>query len=876
VQILPNGTESTRLNLGWGINVVDDYSDFIGSSTSHISFDCLDSATALLYSDGSPTKYPINSEIHNSSHAIIHSWLGTNSFFRHGARADFFLRAPYCDENQEYYNGLLNNNNVCDDITPTGLTSPYIDNMATTLNNSFPVWGYYQKNSCDFFFEVEHKTTDAPYIESSEQECFCRSNAGYDPLDPYYEDNPELNLTTIGVPFPPDQDIIPLYNADCPTPHFMCVNCPDWRSLQISKIQALSNTSPSFVLFDEWLMPPPYRGISKTIWGCFCFSCRTKYSLAHGNSPMGQYVNFGTTSIWDKKRNMADHLAGSILEHFEAIRGTLNQNNTLCVQSMKNLPALNNDGYRTSMMRGIDIAKTEWSMPIKDANNYIFGCNNVEIDLEESEDEDEDDEEEVIALTNCQKYAVLGNHHIPVRLRIATGLGILRDGVNTRSVFTWTGNEPFLGTPIDANKRYLHTMGFSYAIGSHLSVTSGRLLVPFDLQPPATTSPNLSSGNGPYKLDAQAYFLTNNQNLTPPIPSISNNIRVFDLDQDLSGLLREKRPLTWAGIYFSETERNQFLYLNNINNSNSFDQYLHDYINANSPLTQGDQNVEGQREALFWLLQLNPMHAMYEAMSNAPIDFGNTTYLKMPTVFYNDQQIYTGKTFGYPKVILSPMPINHPPIGSPNGIVPSNIPLLTQTKDALESLGKPIVLVGDLDGKWYQDGFETNHENGLIDIRNFVLSEIGAPPVYITGPESVFVGFLTDPNKEPNVDLIEDMTVVVSQTPEWGLLRGWQMAGAEGGYPEDAPTMPPALSQIQTGEVVIRIPESSFLLDGVNVNCITATTWGQNDIWSVFPVTVSYVTTNNLNLPFNEAEYIVSLPKFTHFQVVHIDFTCNL
>jgi hypothetical protein len=256
VTIFQNGMESTRLNLGWGINVTDEYSDFSGDpDASHIDFECMDSLDQVLWGDNSPTRFPFDSDMHYVAPGNVHTWLGARNFFRHGARADNFLRAPYCAQGENFHNGqLLTSSGQCNDITPTGGSTSYLEGMTDALDNSFYVWGLYQKNSSDFFYEVQHQTAGLPYNGGAGSMSLCRT----DGLGAYYNTQPSFTLNNIGVGNPFGLRIIPTQggSASCPTAHYLCVNGLEWRPQLISRMNALGATHPDFVIFDEWANAP--------------------------------------------------------------------------------------------------------------------------------------------------------------------------------------------------------------------------------------------------------------------------------------------------------------------------------------------------------------------------------------------------------------------------------------------------------------------------------------------------------------------------------------------------------------------------------------------------------------------------------------------
>jgi hypothetical protein len=128
----------------------------------------------------------------------------------------------------------------------------------------------------------------------------------------------------------------------------------------------------------------------------------------------------------------------------------------------------------------------------------------------------------------------------------------------------------------------------------------------------------------------------------------------------------------------------------------------------------------------------------------------------------------------------------------------------------------------------------------------------------------------------------QDLTVVVSNNPTWGLLRGLQMGGIKAAYPGTSPVLTDNPGQVIANEVTIRIPAQSFLLLNVAPACITATIAGANDNWNIQSLPVTYdpgastppSTPTGDNLDQYPA-YLVMLPAFKHFEVVHFDFICD-
>ncbi len=876
VKTLGTLLETHRVNLNLLINVTEDYSDF--SPTPVIDFDCKDLATATLYPDNSPTRYPFNAPIHYDAPELALQWFGARCIYRHGARADGFTRAPYCANNESWFNGNLLNNSTCVDWTlppiPPLPPEPFVTRIVTEAHLNQQTMGLYQKAESDFFFEVSHQTTDPFYSGGSHIALARRERInGLDvlPLD-YYSTAPSLNLTNIAVPDDIDLLIIPTSNDPCPVPHYLCINNPDRRATLINRMKRLAATKADFVLIDEWIMPHAYdNSFQKRLEGCWCEACRDFYcydplSPNQSSDPdcipefVEQASPINPISIV-KRRRMTDHLNASTFQHLLALRTEVNVGASTLVHSVSDFPSLMNDNVRSNLIGAIDYAKTEWTIPIKQAHNRIFWCSN---------------ETSTNDICNS-KYKILYNHRIPTYLRLSVALGIARDASPTRLLFTWTPNDPFNPGPetdIDfqlGNRRFLHTMGFAYVIGTQLSVTAGRTILPS----------SDFTGAGPFTIFDRARFLTNNATLPAGSENVlaENNHRVFDIDNNIAPIFREKRPLVWASVYFSERERNIWLYLPGI--ANYTPNLLLD-SNGASFINQNNQHLEAQREAAAWMENLLPMHAAAEALMNSPLtnDPNEPISIKMPVTFTNDSQIDAQAAYN-PEFILVPAQRDIPTSFVLNGNMNTATPqfnLTTATNNALTTLGKHVVGVGNAQGHWYQNdppnGF--NHVDGLIEIRQTILGNSNLPPVYAVGhtlnARPVIAGFLSDPNAL--VSTTPDLVVVLSNNPVWGLQNGWLEMQNNTNSLLPPNTLPAVFSPLVSGEISIHIPDNSQFVPSSPACALVAQAIGYDGVTQPLAVSYQNVPLLQPQLAGNVGEFIIEAPAFDHFAVVHITSVC--
>jgi hypothetical protein len=775
--------------------VDDDYSVELAAlaTANSFLFPCSDPDDP--YDGTSSTLFPANDPLHQLVPRNLNLLTGARIYSRHGARSNAMLRSPYCSNGLDlFYNHNFYNSGPpesCNDQVPNVLTTdpndtkPFLSAIidpyhANKLPNGTPlpmeVW-LYQNIASQFFYEIQNPTNVTSSTNTWQgSNCLCRSKSGW-------ENNGTLPITfdldNIGLVNPLDPDdltygfLSETGGDNCPSSHFMCINCENWRNLLIERFQHMASFEPKYFSIDEWPMPALASA-------CHCLNCHNLFQSNTFFCPSGScpdYTQHPDSSLFGKNHLHADFMNFSMVQHINALNGALSTTDTRLVNSVRFLSALNEDAYRTDVARICDIPKTEFNMPIRNTQNDIFRGSYF-----------------TPATTN---YAsVLNNYMIPEDIRLAAGLQTVRDAAPTRVVHVWLPPEGFkanenineddLLTPLPINeadidlngtidnysvwnnRRITTALGASYAYGNILNMTFGKPLI----GPYAAKIPESHAGQSIWDVSDYIYVAGSPPNIQNANPEAANIIPIFKLDEKIGNYFHGMRPYNWASVYFSERERNRYLYLDDLGQHPTLETRL---LNVQVwPLTTFQV---AQREALAWLNQLFPFHVAYQSLFNSNALVGEGDYwLKYPIAIVNDNHIANGSILGS-KGLLIPCPANQVVSTLPSGqLVNGTITQLhLETIDQLNNtlIDIPKVFIGYNNDRWYSSGNEITNAINFDQIRTSTEALFnGKPPIYVVGTTpnaaTVHAGFFVP----TSYSMYQNMVLVaMSVQPVFGLPR---------------------------------------------------------------------------------------------------------
>jgi hypothetical protein len=531
--------------------------------------------------------------------------------------------------------------------------------------------------------------------------------------------------------------------------HYLCVNCPQWRKVLKHRLREIGSYGVDLIHFDVQHMPDE---------GCWCKNCIKRWgelNCPNDGSCVQNYfnpsqaayhylgvnisflpngdtlINFNTSV----QNRMSDFMDISLREHFVELIDQMHQDSVLGVVSVQSFPSLGDDDHRAAFVNMVDIPKTEWLFPIK--TNYI---------------------KPFLPDTTSE----LSNLYIPEWLHIAVGMSTLRDASKFRLPYVWSEynfipnniklfpSDTILNYSVLNNQRMRTYIGFGNTLGLISATTFG---TPFSFDS-LTNMLNYKNEVWNYSQGIAAKPLASSSNdvVNPDDSSITN---IYNLGEKFGSLLANKRPYDWATIYFSESQRNQWL-----------------YKPSNQMPGVTDANMERLR--LTWVNHLLPIYQAYHTLSNGRnIGSGEHLAYKMPVTMWT-QGIDSLQRRLAPEILLYPQTM-----GSSTDSV--NIKYLQSIEN-----------IDEINHKIQLDTFvNTGQSDLLIDdglaLTGKVFNLVGLPDAYITSHtdigDKVLAGFFIPtygvkmPYYDPN-DVIEAssqpkllLTISLVLDPMWGITR---------------------------------------------------------------------------------------------------------
>ena len=910
LKILPWGFEFQRFSLETGYGVDNNFTD-VGWPGG-----------------GSTTSYQLDAEMNvHLGHAIAMERLHSKRYYRH-VKTNAFIRVPFCEDgvlldtvsshwetpnpnsllgaSGGYFSyALYNGSSQCREGSDYG--SAFLRPIVAQAHQRHHTIGEYIQIQHDFFIEAQLPTH---YIAAGDSSLglatpispslsLCRILENYDSLLTYpngltiseydnYDNNIEISNYKIIIGF--DIDTIGIDSLVIDTiwavSHYLCQESPQTETTNMRRCRTMSRNNADYICFDTRYAPER---------GCFCVWHRMRYAtLYSGDSP-----DSTVTDNWDlfvkkyvayddsdgglqgefkpaQNRRLHDFMNVTQKEAFQVYLDTMHYYGpkpygTLGVVSVQDLGALNMEDYRTDFANLVDVPKTEWFTPIKEANNFVFfgdtytnipkpcpeqagimcgdtACNTCA----------------TCGVCNPLNYkSILTEYHIPEDIRTAGAFSLLRDVSKYSRTFLWLSPVYLRNKPINHsvrnNQRLQTFLGYGYVLGGMPSTTIGNF---YKIDTTATDSIRLYEGFN----NLWDFVNETNANSIDSINPVGNQIsNIFDADAAMSSCLVGLKPVPYASVLYSEEELKRWHYINNGSQFDSASAVLPTSLAAPSQTS----NRPALRQALVWWNNLLPMYGGFNALYNSlPLKdgLGGKISFKIPTQFVADWQL--NKDLDESIALLIPVPIY-----ADDSL--SNTPfesLTDTTQAALAALPNPKIPIFR-DSLWYKKGKDGANGTLQYHVRQSVKNAIGLPDIYVTGHSDnahlTHAGFYTDPKHtrvavplviEPMYAIPRTQYVKVTGEP-WQLLPNESLDLAT--TPDTAYDYAP--KSVTQGDLIIHIKKgSNAMFDAANTSDYTAT--------AVFSDMVTYQGQPvPLTVTESPNEYLIKVPAFTCTIVVCID-----